>query len=55
MSVDETTIKQKVISKFPDDDLRADEIVLDPGGDIIIDRRKTKPWAEPIVVGRWKG
>lgn len=53
--MDEQAIKQKVIDKFPDDDLRADEIVLDPGGDIVIDRRKALPWAEPIVVGRWKG
>lgn len=52
--MDETAIKQKVIAAFPDDNIREDEIVLAANGDIIIDRRKTVSWADPIVVGRWR-
>ncbi|WP_165975232.1 hypothetical protein [Actinomadura rubrisoli] len=53
-ATDETAIKQQVIASFADDNIREDEIILDPDGNIIIDRRKTVSWAQPVVVGRWK-
>ncbi|TDC41111.1 hypothetical protein E1281_37690 [Actinomadura sp. KC345] len=52
--MDERQIKAQVAEHFPDDNVREDEIVLKPNGDIVIDRRKTAAWAKPLVVGRWK-
>ncbi|WP_433474967.1 hypothetical protein ACQPZP_40870 [Spirillospora sp. CA-142024] len=52
--MDEKQIKAQVAEHFASDNIREDEIVLKPNGDIVIDRRKTLPWAQPLVVGRWK-
>ncbi|MCP2336978.1 hypothetical protein [Actinomadura rupiterrae] len=50
----EWQIKSLVADHFAEDNVRPDEIVLLPNGDILIDRRKTVSWAKPHVVGRWK-
>ncbi|WP_026415426.1 hypothetical protein [Actinomadura oligospora] len=50
----ERQIKALVAETFAADNIREDEIVLQPNGDIVIDRRKTISWAKPHVVGRWK-
>ncbi|WP_225992387.1 hypothetical protein, partial [Actinomadura montaniterrae] len=47
-------IKALVADHFSDDNIREDEVVLMPNGDIVIDRRKYISWAKPHVVGRWK-
>lgn len=47
-------IKQQIIEQFPDDDIREHEIVFQPNGEIVIDRRATHPWATPVLVGRWR-
>lgn len=52
--VNEKQIKAQVAEHFAEDNVREDEIFLKPNGDIVIDRRKTAAWAQPMVVGRWK-
>lgn len=52
--MDETAIKQQVMDAFAEDQVRADEIELADNGEIVIDRRATYPWAQPVVVGRWR-
>lgn len=50
----ESDIKKYVAAQFAEDKVREDEVFLEDNGDIVIDRRKTKPWAKPMTVGRWK-
>ena len=46
-------IKDKVCADFADDNIRPEEVVLKSNGDLVIDRRSSKPWAKPITIGRW--
>ncbi|WP_338741940.1 hypothetical protein [Actinomadura luteofluorescens] len=54
MPANEKQIKARVAADFAEDNVREDEILLKPNGDIVIDRRKTVAWAQPVVIGRWK-
>jgi len=46
-------IQKQVAAEFAADGVRPDEVVLKDNGDIVIDRRKTKSWAQPVTVGKW--
>ncbi|GAA3143220.1 hypothetical protein GCM10010466_37750 [Planomonospora alba] len=46
-------IREQVAQEFAADGVRPDEVVLKDNGDIVIDRRKTKSWATPVIVGKW--
>lgn len=46
-------IREQVARDFAKDNLTPDEVVLTDDGEIVIDRRKTKPWATPFAVGTW--
>lgn len=46
-------IKDKVCRDFASDGITPDEVILRSDHKIVIDRRRTYPWAEPMVVGEW--
>ncbi|MBO4275165.1 hypothetical protein [Microbispora triticiradicis] len=46
-------IREQVSRDFAKDNVSPDEVVLKDNGEIVIDRRKKKPWAKPFAVGTW--
>lgn len=48
----EHEVKQLVVAEFADDNVTEDEVVLRDDGAIVIDRRATASWAQPVVVGQ---
>ncbi len=46
-------IREQVAAEFTEDNLTPDEVVLQDNGEIVIDRRRKIPWAQPFAVGTW--
>ncbi|WP_182881656.1 hypothetical protein [Microbispora sp. H10949] len=47
-------IRQKVADDLAGDGVHPDEVDVRDDGEIVLDRRKTIPWAKPVAIGRWK-
>ncbi|WP_329258725.1 hypothetical protein OG417_21300 [Actinoallomurus sp. NBC_01490] len=46
-------IKAEIAAQYAEDNIRPDEVIVKPNGDIWIDRRKTTWWATPVLIAKW--
>jgi len=49
----EQDVKRQVCEAYASDGLQPDEVIVNADGTVTIDRRARKPWAKPMLAGRW--
>jgi hypothetical protein len=46
-------IKAQIVAEYAADNVTADEVIVKPDGEIVLDRRARSPWAKPMTIAKW--